>query len=57
MLLGTRSAAVPYDYFHVNAISLDADGGLLVSARGTWTVYKLDRATHADPAACASFPP
>ena len=32
-----------YDYFHVNSIELDRDGNLLVSARNTWTVYKLDR--------------
>jgi Arylsulfotransferase (ASST) len=32
-----------YDYFHVNSIDLDADGNLLVSARNTWAVYKLDR--------------
>ena len=32
-----------YDYFHVNSIELDADGNFLVSARNTWTVYKIDR--------------
>jgi Arylsulfotransferase (ASST) len=31
-----------YDYFHVNSIDLDAEGGLIVSARNTWAVYKLD---------------
>src|SRR5262249_52472492 len=34
-----------FDYFHVNAIDLDADGNLLVSARNTWAVYKLDRSS------------
>jgi hypothetical protein len=34
-----------YDYFHVNSVDLDADGHLLVSARNTWTVYKLHRKT------------
>jgi hypothetical protein len=32
-----------WDFFHVNSVSLDADGGLLVSGRSTHTVYKLDR--------------
>ena len=42
-----RNPAVQYDYFHVNSISPDTDGNLLVSARGTWTAYKIDRATGA----------
>ena len=33
-----------FDYFHVNSIDVDADGNLLVSARNTWAVYKIDRA-------------
>lgn len=37
----------PWDYFHVNAIDVDADGNLLVSARNTWTVYKVNRRTGA----------
>ncbi len=32
-----------FDYFHINAIDVAADGNLLVSARNTWTIYKLDR--------------
>lgn len=36
-----------YDYFHVNSVDVDADGNLLVSARNTSTVYKLDRSTGA----------
>jgi hypothetical protein len=32
-----------YDYFHINSIDLDLDDNLLVSARNTWTVYKIDR--------------
>jgi hypothetical protein len=32
-----------FDYFHVNSIGFDSDGNLLVSARNTWTVYKIDR--------------
>jgi hypothetical protein len=34
-----------YDFFHINAVSVDTDGNLLVSARHTWTIYKLDRHT------------
>ncbi|WP_394840744.1 arylsulfotransferase family protein [Pendulispora brunnea] len=37
------SADKPYDYFHLNAVSPDEDGNLLISARHTSTVYKLDR--------------
>jgi len=39
------SPAVPWDYFHANSVSLDSDGDILVSARNTWGIYKLDRAT------------
>lgn len=36
----------PFDYFHVNSIAVDPDdGNLLVSARNTWAVYKLNRKT------------
>jgi hypothetical protein len=37
------TAGAVYDYFHVNAVSLDVDGDLLVDARNTWTFYKIDR--------------
>ena len=37
--------APAFDFFHVNSIDVDADGNLLVSARNTWTVYKIDRTT------------
>jgi hypothetical protein len=33
----------PYDYLHVNSISPASDGNLIVSARHTWSVYKLGR--------------
>ena len=33
------------DYFHLNSIDVDHDNNLLVSARKTWTVYKVDRKT------------
>ena len=32
-----------WDFFHINSVDLDNDGNLLVSARSTQTVYKLDR--------------
>jgi Arylsulfotransferase (ASST) len=35
----------PFDYFHVNSIDVDTDGNLLVSARNTSAVYKLDRSS------------
>jgi hypothetical protein len=34
-----------WDYAHVNSIAVDSDGNLLVSARNTRTIYKLDRMT------------
>jgi hypothetical protein len=34
-----------FDHFHVNSVDIDDDGNLLVSARHTDTVYKLDRRT------------
>src|SRR5215216_7979494 len=33
----------PYDYFHINSIDVDFDGNLLISARNTWSVYKVER--------------
>ena len=33
-----------YDYMHVNSVALDQHGDFIVSARNTWTVYKVDRA-------------
>jgi hypothetical protein len=32
-----------WDFFHINSVDLDDDGGILVSGRSTHTVYKLDR--------------
>jgi Arylsulfotransferase (ASST) len=34
---------VDWDFFHINSVDVDGDGGLLISARSTHTVYKLDR--------------
>ena len=36
------TTAKPFDFFHINSISLDQDGSLLISARNTWTVYKVE---------------
>jgi hypothetical protein len=33
----------PYEYLHINSIQVLPDGNLLVSARHTWSLYKLDR--------------
>jgi hypothetical protein len=35
----------PHDYFHINSIGFDIDGHLLISARNTWTIYKVHRRT------------
>jgi hypothetical protein len=43
--VGSASPGWPYDYFHINSISLDHDGSLLVSARNTWTVYRIEAGT------------
>jgi hypothetical protein len=40
-----RPVSPGYDYLHVNSIDVLPDGNLLVSARNTWAVYKLDRRT------------
>jgi hypothetical protein len=40
-----RNSDRTYDYFHINAIDVDHDGNLLVSARNTHTVYKISRRT------------
>jgi hypothetical protein len=42
-----RRESVPYDFFHVNSIDIDTDGNLLVSARNTHAVYKINRRTGA----------
>jgi hypothetical protein len=33
----------PFDYFHINAIELEPNGNLLVSARNTHALYEIDR--------------
>jgi hypothetical protein len=34
-----------WEYVHVNAVDIDTDGNLLLSARNTSTIYKVNRAT------------
>ncbi len=44
---GKPVAGVPYDFFHINSISVAPDGDLIVSARSTWAIYKINRNTGA----------
>jgi hypothetical protein len=39
----TRDGRPGLDYFHANSIDVDHDNNLLLSARQTFTVYKIDR--------------
>ncbi|MGH9067602.1 MAG: arylsulfotransferase family protein [Acidimicrobiales bacterium] len=43
--LPTGKSKGPFDYFHINSVSLAPDGDLLISARNTWTIYKVSRST------------
>jgi hypothetical protein len=38
-----KTASTAYDYFHINSIEVGPDGNLLISARNTWALYKLQR--------------
>lgn len=38
-----KSGSKVFDYFHLNSIEVAPDGNLLISARNTWALYKLDR--------------
>jgi hypothetical protein len=46
-LAAPAGSADPYDFFHMNSIDVAADGNLLISARHTSTIYKIERATGA----------
>ncbi|MBF6599756.1 MAG: aryl-sulfate sulfotransferase [Dehalococcoidia bacterium] len=35
----------PFDYFHINAVEVDTDDNLLISARNTAAIYKVHRKT------------
>lgn len=37
--------AEPYDYFHINSVAPTPDGNVIISARHTWAVYKVDLAS------------
>ncbi len=43
--LAPPSGNEPYDFFHINSIDVDTDGNLIISARHTWAVYKINRTT------------
>ena len=43
----TYTKGQPFDYFHINSIEVDTDGNLLISARNTWAIYKIDRTSGA----------
>ncbi len=42
-----KDGTTPWDYFHINSISLSGSDDLLISSRHTWTVYKVSRRTGA----------
>lgn len=41
--MGTQNA--PFDWFHLNSVTEDGDGNLILSARNTHAIYKLDKQT------------
>jgi len=43
----TNAKGFVYDPYHLNSVSLDRDGNLIVSLRNTWGVYKIDHSTGA----------
>lgn len=40
---GRGTKTLPFDYFHINSVDLDADGNYVVSARHTWTIYNISK--------------
>ncbi len=42
---GQGTEKTPFDYFHINSISLAPDGELLISGRNTWALYKVGRSS------------
>jgi len=42
-----KDGTTPWDYFHINSLSLSGPDDLLISSRHTWTVYKVSRRTGA----------
>ena len=45
--IGPPADGSPFDFFHINSIQELPNGDLLISARNTWAVYRVDRATGA----------
>jgi hypothetical protein len=43
----TSAKGLVYDPYHMNSVSIDNDGNLIVSVRNTWAVYKVNRQTGA----------
>lgn len=41
----TLMPGMPYDHLHVNAVAIDDDGHLVVTARSSSALYKIDRTT------------
>jgi hypothetical protein len=39
------TATAPYDYFHINSLTSDSHGNLLISARNTWALYDISART------------
>ncbi len=39
------TGSTPFDYFHINAVKVDTDGNIIVSARQAWAIYKIDHRT------------
>ncbi|HEU5419422.1 MAG TPA: arylsulfotransferase family protein [Streptosporangiaceae bacterium] len=37
------TADQPFDYFHINSIQVAGNGDLLISARNTWALYRVER--------------
>jgi Arylsulfotransferase (ASST) len=42
---GQGTEKSPFDYFHINSVSLTPDGELLISGRNTWAIYKVGRSS------------
>ena len=40
-------ATNPYDYFHINSLTTDGHGNILISARNTWALYQISARTGA----------
>jgi hypothetical protein len=44
--LKLTSPEAPWDYFHINAVSVDpTDGNLIISGRNAWAFYKIERSS------------